>query len=63
MTNDYVHKNPQYLTEIFARYCNMFLLMVAITRKLKLFKKVGGSNSEIRSDEKSRDNEYLAKES
>jgi hypothetical protein len=42
---------------------NMSLLMVALARKLGPFREVGGSNSEIGSDEKSRDNEDPEKES
>jgi hypothetical protein len=42
---------------------NMSLLMVALASNLRPFREVGGSNSEIRSDGKSGDNEDLEKES
>jgi hypothetical protein len=42
---------------------NMSLLMVALASKLRPFREVGGSNSEIRSDGKLGDNEDPEKES
>ena len=41
---------------------NISLLMETLLSKLKLFGEVGGSNFEIISEGKSRDNEYLEKE-
>jgi hypothetical protein len=42
---------------------NMNLLMVALARKLRLFREVGGLTLEIRSEGKLGDNEDLEKES
>jgi hypothetical protein len=43
--------------------CNMSLLIVALKRKIRPFKEVGGSNYEIISEGKSRDNEDPKNES
>jgi hypothetical protein len=62
MVDESVHNNPRDPTEErFVRLeekvtdisHNMSLLMVALASKLRPFREVGGSNSEIRSDGKS----------
>jgi hypothetical protein len=72
MDDEYVHNNPRDLMEErFVRLeekvanisCNMSLLMAALVRNLGLFKEVGGLNSKIRSDGKSRDNKDPENES
>jgi hypothetical protein len=72
MVDEFVHNNPQDLVEeIFVRLeekvtdisHNMSLLMVALASNLRPFREVGGSNSEIISEGKLRDNEDPEKES
>jgi hypothetical protein len=72
MANESIHKNPQDMTkEICARLeeqvadisHNMSFLVVALANKLEPFRKIGGSNSKIRSDGQLRDNEDPKRES
>jgi hypothetical protein len=72
MVNEHAHNNPRVQTkEIFSRlsekfsniYYNMSLLMASLARNLIPFRELGGSNSEIISEGKLRDNEDLENES
>jgi hypothetical protein len=66
MENGYVHKNHQDpKKEIFVRIeekfidisCNMVVLMATLATNLRKFREVGGSNSDIGSEGKPRENE------